>query len=203
MLTPTNELVKIYVDNFNLNNRINLSEKSIICLIDKFPDNKKIEEILLKVIAINTLYSTGILDTIKMAEWILACDIDSDIKNGKEDLVNKIAVGHGIKSSNPKNKLDPSDLNFYSFSTKYCSWHNHDYYPIYDSFVKKLLVAYQKRDKFSNFKTLDLKSYSVFKKVIQDFISFYKLNFKLKEIDEFLWAYGKEVFPPSWTKKQH
>jgi hypothetical protein len=197
---PSNEFIKNYIDSFDNDNRISLADRSIKCLIEKFPTNKNIEEILLKVIAINTLYSTSILDTIKMSQWILKCSIDADLNIGMTDLVNKIAIGHGIKSARTKSNLNKKEINFYSFASKYCSWHNHKSYPIYDSFVEKILVAYQKQDNFSNFKTIELKNFTIFKKVILDYISHYNLNFSLKEIDKFLWAYGKEMFPPSWAK---
>jgi len=172
--TPTNEFVQYYIKSFDKDNRISLTDKSISILLKKFPNNVELEEILLKVVSINTLYSTSILDTIKMAEWILKCNIDDRLKNGKADLVNNIAVGHGIRSNQSKDKLNPKDLIFYSFATKYCSWHNNNSFPIYDSFVEKILIEYQKRDKFSNFKAIELKDYCVFKNVICLSVSFPK-----------------------------
>lgn len=201
LITPTTKKIEEYVSNFDREPKNNLPDLTIKYLIEKFPANKKIEEIITKVIAINILYSTGILNNIKMAERISKIDFDQKIINGVPDLVHEIAVGHGIRSM--KNGIPSmTDLNFYSFATKYCSWHNQKEYPIYDSFVEKILVAYQKQDGFSdiNFKVKDLKQHPTFKAVVKDFQKYYELEANMKQIDKFLWLYGKEVFPPSWQK---
>jgi hypothetical protein len=102
-----------------------------------------------------------------------------------------IAIGHGIK-----NKPSSKELNLYSFATKYCNWHNKESYALYDSFVAKILLAYQRQDRFSVFKQSDLKDFIKFLKIIYDFINFYGLaRYNLKEIDKFLWIYGKEKLP--------
>ena len=85
---------------------------------------------------------------------------------------------------------------FYSFSTKYCSHHNPKEYPIYDSYVEKVLKYFRKTDKFSKFKNADLKDYQKFKNIIIAFREYYDLEeFNLKEIDQYLWQLGKEYFP--------
>ena len=85
---------------------------------------------------------------------------------------------------------------FYSFSTKYCSHHNPNEYPIYDSYVEKVLKYFRKTDKFSKFKNADLKDYQKFKNIIIAFREYYDLEeFNLKEIDQYLWQLGKEYFP--------
>ena len=85
---------------------------------------------------------------------------------------------------------------FYSFATKYCSHHNPIDFPIYDSYVEKILLYFNKIDKFSSFKRIDLKDYRKFKGILLDFQKYYKLErFSLKEIDRYLWLLGKEIFP--------
>ena len=85
---------------------------------------------------------------------------------------------------------------FYSFSTKYCSHHNSNEYPIYDSYVEKVLKYFRKTDKFFNLKNADLKDYQEFKNIIIAFREYYGLEeFNLKEIDQYLWQLGKEYFP--------
>jgi len=54
--TPTNELVDEYIDKFNNDERYFLADNAIIKLFEKFPENKKIEDILLKISVINDLY---------------------------------------------------------------------------------------------------------------------------------------------------
>lgn len=187
---PTNQLLNQYLEKFNNDERYFPADEAILNLFEAFPNNKKLEDILLKISVINDLYSTNILGTFKMAKHIQRLNVDDEIRVGNPEIVNRIALGHGIC-----NKKKNREINFYSFATKYCNWHNQEQYAIYDSFVEKVLIAYRNRDKFSSFHRLELKEFSKFKKIISDFAAFYKIsNYNLKEIDKFLWIYGKELF---------
>jgi len=191
---PTNKLLYEYIDKFNSDERYYHSDKAIISLFDAFPENKYLEHILLKISVINDLYSTNILGTFNMARHIQRLDIDSSLKQGDPLLVNKISSGHGIIS-----KKNNKEINFYSFATKYCNWHNRDNYAIYDSFVKKVLMAYKREHNFSGFMETDLKDFIKFKQIVLDFKQFYKLTeHDMKQIDKFLWIYGKENFPANY-----
>lgn len=194
--TPTNDLLDEYIAKFNNDERYYPADQAIIKLFEAFPENKRLEDILLKISVINDLYSTNIFGTFIMAKHIQRLDIDEDLEKGNPELVNRIATGHEIRA-NKTNK----EINFYSFATKYCNWHNRDDYAIYDSFVEKVLLAYKRRDRFSDFKKADLKDFRRFKRVIMDFADFYNLTrHDLKEIDKFLWICGKEIFPPNYNK---
>lgn len=195
---PTNELLDSYIEKFNKDERYKPADDAILKLFKAFPENDNIEDILLKISVINDMYSTNILGTFRMARHILEQDVDNGLKNGDPEVVHRIAKGHGIRT-----KKNNTELNFYSFATKYCNWHNQDRYAIYDSFVEKVILAYQREDKFSNFKISDLKDFKKFLKVISDFSDYYGLTrHNLKEIDKFLWIYGKEKFPPNYRKKK-
>ncbi len=188
------DLIDEYNKRFQDDNRYFLADKAIIKLINQFPTNSNIEDILLKVVTINELYSTNVYATFEIAKHILKLNIDNDIKNGNLELVNKIA----------KLKLKDKEKTFYSFASKYCNWHNSKNFPIYDSFVDRLLSAYQKQDTFlelpedsssMNFFKLALKNYEFFKETIDSFIKYYELgDVNYKKIDKFLWMYGKELF---------
>lgn len=95
------------------------------------------------------------------------------------------------------------EKNFYSFSTKYCSHHRPLDYPIYDSYVEKVLCYFRDRDGFAKFKTPELKDYEKFKGTLIDFRSFYGLDqYNLKEIDKYMWQLGKAYFPKNYGKKK-
>jgi len=195
--TPTNKLLDEYIDKFNNDERYYLADKAIISLFEAFPENKCLEHIILKISVINDLYSTNILGTFNMAKHIQQLDIDGRLKQGAPLLVNEISSGHGIIS-----KKNNKEINFYSFATKYCNWHNRDNYAIYDSFVNKVLIAYKRQDNFSTFMEKDLKDFIKFKEIVLDFKQFYKLtDHDLKQIDKFLWIYGKEKFPTNYKQK--
>ena len=188
---PSNELIAKYIHEFNENDRYFYADKAIDKLIGCFPQNKTIEDVLLKVVVINRLYSTSVYGVNEMAEHILSQDIDIRLKSGDLSLVDAIATGHGIPIGETK-----KERCFYSFATKYCNWHNKKSYPIYDSFVDKILFHYMKQDKFSEFKRTDLRDYSRFSKIVADFIEYYSItDYGLKELDKFLWRYGQEMFP--------
>lgn len=185
---PTNKLINKYFNKFEKDERYKKADDAIRNLFTAFPNNKSLEDILLKTSVVNDFYSTNILGTFKIAKHIQSLDIDSRIKNGDSQIVSEITYGHNIIS-----KKSSKQLNFYSFATKYCNWHNHQDYPIYDSFVKKILMAYKRKDKFSEFIESDMKDFVKFKKIISDFKTFYKIDqSNLKIVDKFLWLYGKD-----------
>lgn len=186
-VTPDSNILKEYLTNWATLENYKLQEKSLGLLFHQLcPKNDKIEEVLLKVSALNDFYSTNIFDTFSVAKHILSCNIDSDLDDNKIDLVDIIAPVT-IKGKTRK---------FYSFASKYCSHHKPEIYPIYDSYVEKMLMHFKKIDKFEKFKKEDLKSYPRFIAVIEKFKSHYYLNdFSLREIDIYLWLAGKQYFP--------
>lgn len=91
---------------------------------------------------------------------------------------------------------DDKCVNFYSFATKYCSRHKPNEYPIFHSFVEKLLKYFRNVDKKLIFHNDDLKDYQKYKSILLDFQKNYGLeDFNLKQIDKYLWQLGKEKFP--------
>ena len=147
-------------------------------------NNTCIECVLLKVAALNTFYSTNVYSTYDMAKHILSIsDIDTRLKNGDLALVDEIA----------DLKLKRKPRRFYSFATKYCSFHNPNAYPIYDRHVDKVLHYFMEKDQFIGRTTCNLKDYGTFVSVIQAFQKFYNLqNYNFKQIDKYLWQLGKE-----------
>lgn len=165
-----------------------LQENALEKLFNRtYPQNIEIEDVLIKVSSLNDFYSTNIFSPFTVAKHIVALNIDSRLENSDVTLVNDIA----------RVKMDTGNvINFYSFATKYCSHHKPYDYPIYDSYVDKVLRYYRDEDRFYNFKTLELKEFPVFKDILIVFRSFYGLeDYTLKDIDRYLWQLGKEKFP--------
>lgn len=153
------------------------------------PQNTSIEDILLKVSTLNDFYSTNIFSVFPVAEHILSLDIDERMMQGDPALVDDIKGVNG--------------RNHYSFATKYCSHHNPLEYPIYDSYVDKILRHFRNVDGFCNFATDDLKEYSKFKTVILMFREYYGLTqYNIKEIDQYLWQLGKEYYPNNYNTRK-
>ena len=154
--------------------------------IELCPKNNCIEDILIKCSALNDFYSTNIFKIYPVAKHILSLNIDKRLKAGDPPLVDEIA----------RVDFNGEEKFFYSFASKYCSHHNPLEYPIYDSYVRKVLNYYKKADGFFSFGEEDLKNYPKFKEILIRFRDFYKLNrYNLKELDKYLWQFGKEHFP--------
>ena len=153
---------------------------------DLFPQNTDMESVLLKVCALNDLFSTGIYDTYTVSKHILGLDIDERLRAHDHQLVNDIA----------KVSINGKTRKFYSFATKYCSHHEPDAYPIFDSFVDRMLRHYRRTDKFEKFRNDDLKNYPRFIEIIESLRDFYGVTeYSLRELDKFLWLVGKDNFP--------
>ena len=189
-IRPSNSELDLFLRKKNRLDNYVMQERALKYLFSGLiPKNKKIEHILLKVSTLNDFYSTNIFDTYTVAKHIQKLDLDKNLNCGDLKIVNKIA----------KVKIGGKVKNFYSFATKFCSHHNSDVYPIYDSFVDRMLMHYKKIDRFSNFKKSDLRIYSEFVRVINDFKGFYRLSGRsMREIDNFLWLAGKERFPKKY-----
>lgn len=157
------------------------------------PENKDISDVLLKVSTLNDFYSTNIYSVYPVAKHITSLDIDVRLKAGDVTLVGDIQ----------RVVINDAEINFYSFATKYCSHHNPLEYPIYDSYVEKVLKYFRDLDGFAEFKNVDLKNYIRFKGILIDFRRFYRLEqFNLKKIDKYIWQLGKTYFPKNFGKKK-
>mgnify|MGYP000032617478 FL=1 len=185
---PSAKQVKHYLAKHETLENYVLQEKALEKLFNLFPHNTDINDILLKSSTLNDFYSTNIFNTYAVAKHILAIpNLDNRLKQGDISLVDEIKE---VTMSDGKKR------DFYSFATKYCSHHNPIDFPIYDSYVEKVLCYFNKIDNFSSFKRAELKDYRKFKEILLDFQRYYKLKgFTLKEIDRYLWLLGKEIFP--------
>lgn len=187
---PSVEKVEEYLKLWDTLENYSLQE----CALDKLffelaPSNTNISDILLKSATLNDFYSTNIFSIFPVAKHILSLNIDDRLKEGDETLVDDMK---NIVINNKNMKL-------YSFATKYCSHHNPEAFPIYDSFVDKVLRYFRDIDGFSKFKNEDLKNYETFKSILNDFKIFYSLQkYSFKELDRFLWQFGKEYFPKKY-----
>lgn len=187
---PSESEVEKYLNKWDSLENYVLQENALDKLFFKvYPNNDNIDDILIKCSSLNDFYSTNIFSIFPVAKHILNLNIDERLKLGDVSLVNAIAnVTIGDKK-----------LCFYSFATKYCSHHFPNLYPIYDSFVEKVLMYFKKKDHFADFKLIDLKDYSKFKSILIKFQEFYNIQkYNLKDIDRYLWQLGKEYFPKNY-----
>ena len=187
---PCKKEVKKYLNKWDSLENYVLQEESLNKLFyGEFKSNNDIHNILIKASALNDFYSTNIFSIFPVAKHIYKLNIDNRLEKNDTSLVNDIA----------QVKINGVKKNFYSFATKYCSHHKPEEYPIYDSYVEKMLMYFQKTDKFAKFKKADLKNYAKFKSILIEFKKFYDINeYTLKEIDKYIWQLGKEYMPKNY-----
>src|SRR6185437_7151119 len=140
LTVPNAELVSKACDEFDRENDV--TEKALAELFAAYPANDNPSHVLLKVVALNSLYTTRILAVLKLASHIAAqgAALDAALSSGSTDAVDVIArVSNGDK-----------DFTFYSFASKYCNWHRPNLYPIYDSRIDKCLWALKKQGIFQS-----------------------------------------------------
>jgi hypothetical protein len=181
---PTPALVREYIRRFD-EGRDGRVDKALLELFRTFPQNDRQEHVLFKVLGLNALYSTGIIAVQSVAKHILSLNIDAKLGEGAAELVNQIAR---VPMRDGKIRRN------YSFASKYCSWHMPDAYPIFDSVVSKMIGEYQRVDRFAEYTWQhELSDYLTFKRAVEAFQQRYDLGaFSYKELDKFLWSYGKE-----------
>jgi hypothetical protein len=181
--TPTAELIQTECNAFDEEPYTKLGEEALSQLREHFPRNAEVSHVLLKVIALNKLYSTRIddVDIDPFARHIAALGIDEAIDQGSPTAVELIFVCPGLRK-------------YYSFATKFCSWHNSTAYPIYDHYVDECLWTYKKQDQFFEFHRQDLYEYDKFVRIVSIFRDHYGLaSFSFRQIDKFLWRTGERL----------
>lgn len=179
---PTVELVRTACETFDQENAV--IEEAVGLLFKQYPENGSLAQVLLKVVVLNRLYSTQILAVMDVAKHIHhhAKEIDAGLSTGSPELVE--TIGLVTIDATGKERYN------YSFATKYCSWHNPEAYPIWDSRVDRYLWQLQKQETFApSLKRSDLWFYSQFREAVSAFRTFYDLeSFTFKQIDKFLWS---------------
>lgn len=183
---PSIDEVNEYIQKWNkLEDYVNQENALDKLFLTLCKDNNSIENILIKCSALNDFYSTNIFKVHNVAQHYYTQNIDERLRIGDLSLIDDLA----------NIEINGKRFYFYSFATKYCSHHRPDVYPIYDSYVHKLLKYFRDRDHFCSFRDKDLKSYRTYANVILALQKFYGLaSFTIKDIDKYLWLLGKEAF---------
>jgi hypothetical protein len=182
VLEPSGQLVRLARDEFDSENRV--TELALDSLFRTYPSNTVDWQVLLKVVALNRLYWTNILDVHGMTSRMCGAgaEIDAALAAGAPEIVDRIAsFGNGRKE--------------WSFATKYCSWHCPEAYPIWDSRVRGYLLKLrrQTRHVFLGTNPELWSKYEEFRRIITDLRDHYNLgNVSVKDLDKFLYRHGKE-----------
>jgi hypothetical protein len=190
---PTSDLVEEIGKRFDNNASDKLADEALTKLFMAFPENIDLSQILLKVVALNSIYATNIsLYTAnftrieKMARHIYEMHIDTLLASDDLSTVDLLANAG----------LDDKNSKYYSFASKYCSWQKPSSFPIYDSRARELLCKYKKQDSFYPFNSNDvycINGYRKYYDIVAAFREHYGLgSFDFKKIDKFLYLYEPE-----------
>lgn len=192
---PSKIEVEHYLKSWDSSDDYILPESSLSKLFLKtYPLNNCLDDVLIKICSLSDLYGLFIFSSVTVAKHIVALNVDHFFSEGDLSIVNKIA---DVKMNGGERR------NFYSFATKYCSFHKPAVYPIFDSYVEQMLWYFRKKDKFDNFERKELRSYVSYKSILMNFRKHYNLgSFNLRQIDKYLYQVGKKYFQKYFPEKQ-
>lgn len=170
-----------------------------------FVKNDNLKSIIIKASALNDFYSTNIYRIYDIANKIVSIeDFDSRLQEGELDLVDdfrKICYKY-YKQVEKDNRIDVKKevkcIDHYSFATKYCSHHQPEKFPIFDSYVEKVLLGLRSMypDIF-NFKNNDLRTYKKYAQILDTLKNHFGLmSLSYKSLDRYLWQLGKRYYSP-------
>ena len=179
------------------NSHVVAAAESLFRLI---PSSGNLDLIFAKVAALDNLYSTNIRYLYEVAQHICATpDLDQRLAAGDLSVVNEIAKVPVVTNAGVH-----KTINYYSFATKFCAFSNPAAYSIYDYYIEKVLVAFNRLDPFYDPKALKFRRYPDFDTILHQFRAKYPAAFadiSRADLDRYLWLLGKTTFPRTYGKK--
>lgn len=161
------------------------AESTLRDLMVTYPKNKIIEHVLIKVITINALYHARVLDVDlhPLALHVAGINnLDEKLQQGSPGAVDAIWKSQGTRR------------HYFSFATKFCSWHCQEAYAIYDTNMWEALRAYRTDDSRFTFRDAESRDYAGFHAIVKRFqCSYYLEGYPLKDVDKFLWRVGGRI----------
>lgn len=168
--------------------KLNLKILELFQIFNKYDD---LNEIKIKVAALNKIYSTQILNITPVVINILE-SVDGKCENFSDhelaELIDKIS-----KVKRTQKNGDVKYVKYISFSSKYIHFLSNFKMPIYDSYVYFMIRKYQKLNN-KIIKCQPPENYVSFFKIFNEFKTDYGLEkYSNYEIDKFLWQQGNQL----------
>jgi len=178
------QVIDPYLDKFKGQEGYFTADRMRHNYFEKHPQNTELEEVRLKVSAIedDEVHRNGAVESVARHIFSLK-DLDQRLQAGDHGLISEI--------NNVTRNRELLDL--YAFATRYCNGHNEHTFPIYDRSIDLLLKHYVADTGPVNFQP-DFRNYQQFAETLSYFVSdtgIHDLNFQ--EIDKFLWIYGDKI----------
>lgn len=189
IIFPSKKEVRKYCKDWNNHPDYKEEESSLQKLFTvTYPSNDNMDDVLIKVSALQGSYSTKSLSPLDIARHIVNLKIDNRLSAHNPKLVNSISLI----------TADAKRVNIYPFATKYCSYHYPEGYPIFDLNIEKIVMYFNQKHKFYIFQRNDLRSYTTYIKILTELMQRYKLEgCSLKDVSRYLCQAGKYYFPTS------
>ena len=187
--TPSVDEVNKYAYNFTLSPGYAPINRLQKLFTEVFPHNTNEYHVASKVCVLNSYSHVNLKHTYAIVNHLLGIkDLDARLLDGDLLLIEEIR--HGIPG-----------IDYYSFATKYCAFHQPSQYVVYDRYSSAILWHFIKESKvqgkcFTEVSTRNkFKDYLNYIQVTLDFIDHYKLNNqRMHKIDQYLWLCGKEFY---------
>ena len=165
-----------------------VADQAVKMVFHRWPENTRQEQVLTKVVVLNSLYNTALYDVHAMAEHVVNQRVDLKFSQRDPTVVGDIRKGHRIRRGKTNKEWD-----FYSFATKYCHWHFRSNYVMYDTKLDRALRELNKLLGFCSRLSYErLRQYPTLKEAIDNLAATLTLtSWDYKTIDQALWVYGK------------
>ncbi len=188
---PTKEFISKVLYQYSQEEGNELNE-SVLKLFRTFNDDKNKYNVLIKVAALNKIYSTAITNVNPVVEKIIEINGKDNVLNELNDYVNLVDKISKIEWTNSKgNNFKRNNL---SFASKYVHFLSEYKTPIYDSYIWIVIKGYLGQ---KNNTKISFKNPASFKEFYATFDRFkQELNleqYSNYQLDKFLWQYGKKL----------
>jgi hypothetical protein len=164
-----------------------LVEAALGELFKHYPENTDASHVLLKASAVNALYYTNVyaIQTVALHIAHLGAEVDAAFASGLPSIVDLIS----------RVEVQGKTHQFFSFASKYASWHKPNEYPIYDTRVCRYLSHVKAETNLFGFLNRCDWGYARFKEEMVAFREQFQLSrFTFKQLDAFLYMEGSKLF---------
>lgn len=189
-----NKLTSVFINailkEYSLNENSELDEK-LLKLFEEFSDHRNKSDVLIKVAALNKIYSTAITNINPVVAKINEIAQNQEL-NTIVDYVNFVDKISVVKWVNDKG--DEYERNNLSFASKYAHFSSNYKIPIYDSYIWIVIKGYLGQNNHEKLSFTIPGNYAGFYSTFNRFKEVFQLeNYSNYKIDKFLWTYGKKM----------
>ncbi len=188
---PDDNFINLTHENYSKIEGDELNEK-LQKLFIVFNDDKNKYDVLIKVAALNKIYSTAITNINPVVDQISKTSRENYKLEKIEDFINYVDKISRIEWKNEKD--ENFRRNNLSFASKYVHFLSNKKIPIYDSYIWIVIKGYLGQKNKSKIVFSNPKNYLEFYDTFCEFKEAFKLgNYSNYQIDKFLWFYGRTL----------